>query len=241
MDERQPLTRRTLAKQHAELGPWMILLGAAAMLRRLRFDEDAAFGDRFIAHVLRAHADAVPASRSFGLLRDVPGQDPCNVGHAIELVGFALEYLPPDADAALIERLRRTFLASFKAGFAGPGLCLSVSAATGDRLSPYYPWWPLPETVRAAALLFRRTRGEEVLEAWQAAHDAFFSHYWRDEARLAYQTRTADGPVDYVPATPDLDPGYHTGLSFLVRNRVHRRPPRRRRLTSGPRLVGGDT
>jgi hypothetical protein len=27
---------------------------------------------------------------------------------------------------------------------------------------------------------------------------------------------TAEGPIDYVPATPDLDPGYHTGLSLLA-------------------------
>jgi len=27
---------------------------------------------------------------------------------------------------------------------------------------------------------------------------------------------TIDGPVDIVPTTPDLDPGYHTGLSLLV-------------------------
>ena len=27
---------------------------------------------------------------------------------------------------------------------------------------------------------------------------------------------TADGPADFVPATPDLDPGYHTGLSLLA-------------------------
>jgi len=27
---------------------------------------------------------------------------------------------------------------------------------------------------------------------------------------------TRDGPVDFIPATPDLDPGYHTGLSLLA-------------------------
>ena len=27
---------------------------------------------------------------------------------------------------------------------------------------------------------------------------------------------TVDGPIDHVPATPDLDPGYHTGLSLLA-------------------------
>jgi len=33
---------------------------------------------------------------------------------------------------------------------------------------------------------------------------------------VAYQTMTKEGPIDWVPATPDLDPGYHTGLSLLA-------------------------
>jgi hypothetical protein len=68
--------------------------------------------------------------------------------------------------------------------------------------------------MRAAALVYARTRNDDVLAVWQAAHRAFFSLYWRADAGVAYQTRTVDGPVDYVPATPDLDPGYHTGLSL---------------------------
>ena len=36
-------------------------------------------------------------------------------------------------------------------------------------------------------------------------------------ALLAFQTRSGvDGtPLDYVPATPDADPGYHTGLAII--------------------------
>ena len=33
---------------------------------------------------------------------------------------------------------------------------------------------------------------------------------------MAYQTVALDGnPVDIIPATPDADPGYHTGLSLI--------------------------
>jgi hypothetical protein len=92
---------------------------------------------------------------------------------------------------------------------------LHISVATGERLSPYFPWWSLPETIRAAAKGFARTKNAELLAIWHAAHEAFFTHYWRASPPLAYQTRNLDGPVDYVPATPDLDPAYHTGLSFL--------------------------
>ena len=53
------------------------------------------------------------------------------------------------------------------------------------------------------------------MAVWRKAHKAFFANYWRGSPAIAYQTRDRNGPVDFVPATPDLDPGYHTGLSFL--------------------------
>ena len=149
-------------------------------------------------------------------LLNVPGEDSCNVGHAIELVGFALDHLSPDADKALIEKLESVLLASFAAGFRGPGVRLVVSASSGQPTSPYCPWWSLPETIRSAALCHERTGNPLVLDVWRKAHAAFFETYWRGEPAIAYQTMTEQGPVDFVPATPDLDPGYHTGLSLLA-------------------------
>src|SRR5690606_12121348 len=102
------------------------------------------------------------------------------------------------------------------AGFHDPGIRLTVSAKTGEPLSPYCPWWSLPETIRSAALAYERSGRQEVLAVWQKAHTAFFTNYWRGASAIAYQTRTEAGAVDYVPATPDLDPGYHTGLSLLA-------------------------
>jgi hypothetical protein len=211
IDERRPLTPEALRAQPDDFGPRMILLAGGGLLRRLGLRAHAAYCDRFIADVLGRYRD--PAS---GLLRNVPGLDPCNVGHGIEFVGFALDHLPPDADPALVETLEAVLIASFRRGFVGPGIALSVSAATGEVLNPLCPWWSLPETIRAAALAYARTGNPDVLAIWQAAHEAFFTRYWRGTPPLAYQTLTADGTVDYVPATPDLDPGYHTGLSLLA-------------------------
>jgi hypothetical protein len=211
MNERQPLSSAAIAAEAEDFGPRMILLGAAGMLTRIGQPEPAAFADRFIKVVLEKHFD--PAS---GLLRNVPGEDACNVGHGIEFVGFALDYLPPDADPALIAKLETILFASFVAGFHGPGVRLAVSVATGAPLSPYCPWWSLPETIRSTALAYERTGNPASLETWQQAHAAFFKTYWRGTPAIAYQTMTEEGPVDFVPATPDLDPGYHTGLSLLA-------------------------
>ena len=211
MEERGPLSPTTAAAQPADFGPRMILLGAAGMLKKLGLDAHANYAERFIGHVLEKHLDA-----DTGLLRNVPDQDACNVGHGIEFVGFALDCLAPDADAELIATLERILVASFQAGFVGPGIALSVSVETGGALSPYCPWWPLPEAIRAAALCHQRTGSSETLDIWRRADAAFFGSYWRGVPPVAYQTLTATGPVDFVPATPDLDPGYHTGLSLLA-------------------------
>jgi mannose/cellobiose epimerase-like protein (N-acyl-D-glucosamine 2-epimerase family) len=211
MGEETPPSPATIAAEPDDFGPHMILLGAAGLLARIGQADRGAYADRFIAHVLDRHFD--PAS---GLLRNVPGEDACNVGHAIEFVGFALDHLPADADAGLVATLETILLASVRHGLKGPGIVLAVSAATGRPLSPYCPWWSLPETMRSAALAFERTGSGAALDVWKAAHRAFFVAYWRGAPPIAYQCRTTDGPVDYVPATPDLDPGYHTGLSLLA-------------------------
>lgn len=211
MDERRPLSLDSLAAQAEDFGPRMILLGAAGMLKRFGHTAHLVYADRFIAHVIDRHLDALT-----GLLRNVPSEDSCNAGHGIEFVGFALDYLGEDADQALIETLERILISSFDKGFVGPGIATTISVASSEALTPNCPWWSLPETIRAAALVRQRTGSAESLRIWETAHVAFFENYWRGTPPIAYQTMTKQGPVDFVPATPDLDPAYHTGLSLLA-------------------------
>lgn len=212
MDEKQPLGPEAVAAELDDFGPRMIMLGAAGMMSRAGLRPEAeAFADRFIDHVLTRHLDT-----RTGLLRNAPGLEACNVGHAIEFVGFAYDYLAPDADPGLQATLERVLVSSVEFGLKGPAIRLTVSADTGEPLSPYCPWWSLPESIRAAALCWERSRSPQVMQIWQRCDAIFFADYWRPEASIAYQCLTPDGPIDYVPATPDLDPGYHTGLSLLA-------------------------
>lgn len=211
IDERQPLSDMAIAKQPDDIGPRMILLGAAALFNRVGLHNHTAYAERFISHIIDRHFDV-----KTGLLRNVPQGDECNVGHGIEFVGFSLDYLGEDADPSLIKNLEKILLASFKTGFINPGIALSVSVATTQATNKTCPWWSLPETIRAAALLYERNRSNEVLDVWKTADQAFFKNYWLGTPPLARQTMTPDGQIDFVPATPDLDPGYHTGLSLLA-------------------------
>lgn len=210
-NERQRLSKEALAAEDENYGPRMILLGAAAMLRQLGLG--AAFGDRLITQVLERHRDA----RS-GLLCDVPGGDLCNPGHAIEFFGFALDFIAP-GDPRL-PQLLQGLLDHCRAGFHGPGVAIAVSVNDGTVLEPYFPWWTLPETIRATALAYERSGDERFLHYWERADTAFWDNYLHPNAPIAYQNRDWAGPVDRVPATPDLDPLYHTALSLLGAIRV---------------------
>jgi hypothetical protein len=220
IDERRSFAAGAPSSDADEYGPRMILLSASALLRDLGFHEEAAFSDRFVRRIIARHLDRDAHSRSYGLLRDRPNGEGCNPGHAIEFVGLALECDATRNDGKLLQAFDLILKASFKAGFRGPGLVLRISITTLEPQGDLCPWWSLPEAMRAAALLYLRTRDPEVLDVWRQMHEAFFNNYWREDASLAYQTRSAFGPVDHVPATPDLDPAYHTGLSFLSAIRV---------------------
>jgi len=212
MEEQAEISRTAIAAERDDHGPRMILLGAAGMLKRAGLAQEAAWADKMIAHVLDHWLDDT------GLLRNVPGLDALNAGHGIEFVGFAFDHIGAAGDPALKRRLADVIIRLFDHAFREPGIPLSVSAVSGALLEPWFPWWPLPETIRAAALA--RAAGApqaaELARIQALADSAFFRNYWRGSLGFAFQGRTPDGPVDYVPATPDLDPGYHTGLSLLA-------------------------
>jgi hypothetical protein len=204
------ITEAALLAQQPDFGPRMIAMGAAALLHQLGLANQDSFSDRFIEHILDHHLDD-----HSGLLSNEPGGELCNVGHGIEFAGFALDTHKETLNNELATRLGDIISDSFQAGFNGIGIYTSVNLKTMNAVNSVCPWWSLPETIRAASLAYEMTGNPVLLDTWKTAHSAFFSHYWREDPPIAYQTLTTEGPVDIAPATTDLDPGYHTGLSFL--------------------------
>jgi len=79
------------------------------------------------------------------------------------------------------------------------------------------PWWSLPESIRAAAEIFEFSGNVAALDILSECANCFFDNYLNQAVHsMAYQTRNAEGKVvEVIPATPDADPGYHTGLSLI--------------------------
>ncbi|MGQ7847512.1 hypothetical protein ACUNV4_23680 [Granulosicoccus sp. 3-233] len=218
MDESGHIDHEALQRQEKDFGPRMIALGAASLLHSLDLPHRDHFSKRFVQDVLEQHAHA-----NSGLISNAPGGAVLNAGHAIELIGFHLETWGNALPDRVIATLSRLLAGTFNSAFDGSGLRLTIDLATRKSCSNLSPWWSLPETIRAASLAFELTQDPQFLQIWQAADKAFFENFWLGSPPLAVQMMRDGHAVDIVPATPDLDPGYHTGLSLLAARGVCQR------------------
>jgi len=155
-------------------------------------------------------------------------------GHACEQVGFALKFLTACQRHGVLDDIAPERLESyyhvlpamlernFANGFSpnGVGIVKAYDLLARRPLRGDCPWWSLPETMRAALFACRvaeADRRDRYVEIAAKCSNAFLGRYVRPELHLmAYQTLDRDGqPMATIPATPDADPGYHTGLSII--------------------------
>lgn len=222
-------------------GPKMIALGGSALgleigdrtywerraieLIRQLFDRYINADGRFAAPLQRYdYWEAANAAYQPWIENGVLLADP---GHSLEFIGLSLKNLLRFESPAG-RRLRDALLPHYPAmlkhyfelGFnaeAG-GIAKSVDLLSRRRLNTDMPWWSLPETIRAAALCLESGGDEAVCRPILAVcADALLHRYVNPAChRMACQTRSAQGEIiEVIPATPDADPGYHTGLSII--------------------------
>ena len=158
----------------------------------------------------------------------------CDPGHAIEFVGLALKLLyscETNGTLKLLDARRvaeytrilpRILKRNFETGFSprGLGIFKAVDLVSQRVLHSDMPWWSLPETMRAAIESCRvvpRDCCESYARIAANCSNAFLRYYIRPDVHLmAIQTLDEHGRVaTSVPATPDADPAYHTGLSLI--------------------------
>jgi len=155
-------------------------------------------------------------------------------GHALEFCGLAARFLLNAKGKASeskefkefyaegAELLPNVFLSAFENGFnkkAG-GISKTFDLVSRKPINDDMPWWSLPEALRSAGLLLllapNHARSAELISAATECSGAFFGPFRSTVPGLFYQTRNAKGdPIPVVPATPDADPGYHTGLCLI--------------------------
>lgn len=233
LDPKNPVT--TVPGRHSYAGK-MIGIGAATLFYRVTGDDFYRdLGLEFIDHILQKHTGENLGFREgdiceFITLDNMPWRaaDGCvwsDPGHATEFVGLAQAHLieTKTNTPLLFTRLATVLRQNFANGFTGRGLVKAYDLVERRPINSDMPWWSLPETMRAAALTAQiaKSNGGDTESEWEIV----FAKCWRAFSEnficsnrdfLAWQCLDADGKVSSaIPATPDLDPAYHTGLSLL--------------------------
>jgi mannose/cellobiose epimerase-like protein (N-acyl-D-glucosamine 2-epimerase family) len=156
-------------------------------------------------------------------------------GHALEFTGLTAKFLKTRLKIGnlsedetvfmkeMCDLLPLIFFKNFNNGWNNQvgGICKSFNLITGTPVNTDMPWWSLPETMRAAILIRELTHNDSykkrLFDCYKMCSDAFCRNFINQNAyMMAYQTINEQGaPINVVPATPDADPGYHTGLSLI--------------------------
>lgn len=227
-------------------GPAMIAVGLCALQAERAVPGALAEGLALIEGILAAHANLdrrwpeLPPDTlcEFIAADGSPWHEAGHVvtdpGHACELVGLALwlftvaqrrglaDVGQQDRIAQLMPQLACILSQSFTLGFRTFGLCKTWSLSAGRPLNDSLPWWSVQETMRATALLVRLAPQLAVdhgaAQIMTTCTRVFLDHY-RNPAVHGWAVQTLDAagqPLRVIPATPDADPGYHTGLCLIA-------------------------
>jgi len=217
----------------------MVGIGAATLFYRLT--GDAAYlelGLEFIRYVLKNHtlSKEIPLTPflqgDFWEFIDAdrnPWSEPneevvSDPGHATEFTGLALAHMEhcPLGNGELRKQLANVLLRNFQNGFTGIGIVKTFDLRARRVINGDMPWWSLPETMRAAALAAQRSHewggeADPFVEIFFQCEGAFVRHYlFQGSCHFAVQNLDREGRVSAaIPAIPDADPCYHTGLSLI--------------------------
>ncbi len=152
-------------------------------------------------------------------------------GHAIEFAGLSLKFIRNceryfdgqfrEVISQFKRLLPQVFLTAFRLGWhpQGYGIYQSVDIVSGKPIYTQLPWWNLPEVIRAASeciLVVPKEERADYFSVIDKCTKAFFEYYVKPPHLLAVQALDNSGKPDRsIPAVPDVDPCYHTGLSLI--------------------------
>lgn len=225
-------------------GPYMIAIGLCELIYRLDKDADfLIFGFDLINHVISHHTNLSGKFDGLQEYDMVEFVDDSNLlyrdnqtvlsdpGHSLEFVGLSLKFLETAEMAEgwtekikdVKAHLPKVCIKNFQNGFQEKpgGICKLYDLSSRMPYNTDMPWWSLPETLRAAWRCLDITQDNDdqkrILAIIEKCHFCLNGYYIRPQLHyFAVQTRDANGQVkDVIPAVPDIDPSYHTGLSLM--------------------------
>ncbi|MDX9827057.1 MAG: AGE family epimerase/isomerase, partial [Spirochaetia bacterium] len=225
---RRPEPRRGYEGQMIALGACELLFGSSGKAEDLLRAEaivDGVLSD-FLYRNKAGEPALVEALDAQGRPLVESGRVRTNPGHAIEFVGLSLQLFRrarrPLQFAPKLELLRRIAWHCVRVARAPHGgVYRSIDAEDGSPLDSACPWWSSFEAARTFAELYLAAAddAERLRSARTAASfiDTIEKAYIGPSSLgIPVQTISAEGEVlPSIPATPDLDSGYHNGIPLI--------------------------
>ncbi|MCE1197280.1 hypothetical protein LWX53_12395, partial [bacterium] len=166
------------------------------------------------------------------------GRITVNPGHAIEFAGLALQFMRHAAAmgfdlaggapgkaaglAGLKATLEAVAVGCDRAGRASHGAIVrSIDAETLEVLSDVCPWWSSFEAARTFGELYACARDDAAKASRLAVVGSYLAcirsvYLAPSSLGIPVQTVSREGAVvPIIPAPPDIDAGYHTGIPLL--------------------------
>jgi hypothetical protein len=220
----------------------MISIGACELLHAItKADEDACRGlaaiesilSRYLCHSADGGPVLIDALGPDGLPYREGGRIPTNPGHALEVVGLSLQFvrhasassgssLFEDSCADTIETLRSLASHYGRIGRAPHGgIVRSLDAESLQVINGNCPWWSSFEAVRTFAELLAIARDDAERDSsidQIASYIDCIERVYLEPSSIGVPVQTVDLSgvvVPIIPATPDIDPGYHTGIPLI--------------------------
>ncbi len=155
-------------------------------------------------------------------------------GHALEYVGLAAKLISHakclfplheeqtnalrQVELQLFEIYQQNYLNGYQKTVKG--ICKTYDLRGRKIINAAMPWWSPLEALRAAYLLHAATSDKIHLifldQAIRECHNSLLNYLSPHVYSFAIPCRDGEGrPANIIPAMPDVDPGYHTGLVLI--------------------------
>ena len=228
LDPKNPVRPKPGCHPH---GPYMIQIGAAALMAGTREPDSVEMGLRLIRHELGRHANLDGRERDLqpydfweaidgdGRPYREDGRVLCDPGHALECVGLSLKLTSTvkalgladsdqeteigEAETAMPRLLERGFENGYQPGPGG--ICKAFDLVSRRPINTDMPWWSLPEAMRAALFCWRVSGTDPdrrmCLRIFSLCHNAFTKHFVRPDLHLMAY-QTRSEAGEVVPVIP---------------------------------------
>jgi len=214
----------------------MLAIGSSSLLYKVTKDKkDLDLGFDALLDTLKKHTSVNANGKTFVIdyidldgkpVKRDDGSFENNPGHTLEICGMGLQFLRENAaelickkeyDYVKKELIEIGFL-HFKNGLTPMGtVYLGLDINLGKPIKAISPWWSSFESMRTLSEIYFFNRSDDVLDMlFKLKKDLNEVYLERSITGIPIQTVDDFGKiVSTIPATADLDPGYHTAIPLF--------------------------